>query len=74
MILRFVAVLIPVFVVFVSLDLFNQFARQKKTVSEIKAGFNWTVLRMFLIFVVFTTSTFLWHYMGWKSGQPIHLP
>ena len=72
--MHFVAVFVLIFALLVCLDLISQFTYQRKPISEIKAGFNRTVAKMFVLFLVMIASTLFWHRMGWKDGQPIHLP
>jgi hypothetical protein len=72
--LPFIAVFVFVFVLAVCFDLISQFTYHRKSISEIKVGFNRTVRRVFLLVVVMTISSLVYHYMGWEDGQPIHLP
>jgi hypothetical protein len=70
----FIAFWIGAFSLCVFLDLVNQYTYQRKKISEIKSGFNRTVLKIFLGFVVMVISSLIWWHMGWKDGQPIHWP
>ena len=72
--LFFIAVFVVILALFVCLDLVSQFTYQRKPVSEIKTGFNRTVVRMFVMVLVMIASTLFWHHMGWEDHQPIHLP
>ena len=74
----FVAVCVGIFVVCVGLDAVNRLRYSRQSISEMKAHLSWAVLRMsvlrvFVGFAVMLISAWFWHYMGWKSGQPIHL-
>jgi uncharacterized membrane protein len=74
----FVAVCVGIFAVCVGLDVVNQLRSPQKSIREMKANFSWaivrvSVLRVFVGFAVMIVSAWFWHYMGWKSGQPIHL-
>lgn len=76
--LGFAAVCIAIFLVCVGLDVVNRLRYPKKSIREMKTNFSWailrvSVLRVFVGFTVMMISAWFWHYMGWKSGQPIHL-
>jgi hypothetical protein len=71
---RIAAFLVGVFVLVLLLDLISQFSYQRKSIREIKSRLNRTLVRVFALSVVLFASTGFWNYMGWKQGQPIHLP
>ena len=75
----FVAVCVGIFAVCVGLDVVNRLRSPQKSIRETKANLSWAILRMsvlrtFVGFTVMLIFAWFWHYMGWKSGQPIHLP
>ena len=52
----------------------SQMTYEKKSIPEIKARFPQTLLKYLVLVIVLMVSSYFWHYMGWRDGQPIHLP
>jgi uncharacterized membrane protein len=55
-------------------EMLSQLTYRRRSLSEIKAGFGRTVLRITILVAVLTISTWVWQMMGWRTGKPIHLP
>ena len=66
-------VCVYVFILAITFECVSQFTYHRKSISEIKAGFPRTVLKVSVIVGVMLVSTLVWWRMGWQDGQEIHL-
>ena len=67
-------VFIGVYILAVVFGTISQLTYQRKSIQEIKIGFKQTLLKSLVLVIVMMISSLIWNYMGWRGGQPIHLP
>jgi hypothetical protein len=70
----FVYVFLGIYALAVVFETISQLTYRRKSIPEIRAGFRWIPLKTFLLTVVLMVATLVWNYIGWREGQPIHLP
>jgi hypothetical protein len=51
----------------------SQLAYEKKSMREVRLGFERTLGKTFVYVTIVMISTLVWHHMGWDKGRPLHL-